>query len=559
MTTTSGVPGFRHLLILLLAMGVVLTATVVPGVFTTDDNNYLVNVLALRQGRITIAQSEGLTPSRELLFFDPAAWSRAVDTTPVASTAPPLYAPIALPFALFGWRGLVVLNTLAYLAAVAMVFAYAARYSSDPLTPWFAAAAVGLGGYLIEYAQGVWPHGLSIALCTAGILYAGRAIEDERPSYAVASGLLLAVATGVRYQNAALLAATGAGLLFLARNRLKAAAAFMLAAFPPIAVVSVVNHLRLDSWNPISKGPGYLSIAPQGRVGSVLDRLVMFWARVVDFSIRPPQTGPFSEAWVTYDPTTGAHLMMGVTSQKSLLQSAPWVVVALIAFVLAWSPWSSLDASQRRQLRLLSLPFFALIGTFAVAGVDRSEGLAFNQRYLLELLPLAAIAFAWSLDKRRLSLRSFQIGAVIGGMLVLIIILGTPIGGGPGVPLWVARQLAIFEVPLVLAAIVGTAWLLDRFGYKARLPLAAAAGACLAWGLMLHLSHDLVTSRWRRGLNLARTETLAEVLPNRSALVTYWGMKDAAVPLLFDHDLIILDAHADGGRDAPILIREVLR
>ena len=31
----------------LLALGLVLSITVVPGVFTTDDNNYLINVLAL--------------------------------------------------------------------------------------------------------------------------------------------------------------------------------------------------------------------------------------------------------------------------------------------------------------------------------------------------------------------------------------------------------------------------------------------------------------------------------------------------------------------------------
>ena len=53
----------------------------------------------------------GLPPSRELLYFDPAATGREVTTTPVASTAPPLYAPLALPFLLLGWRGLVLLNT----------------------------------------------------------------------------------------------------------------------------------------------------------------------------------------------------------------------------------------------------------------------------------------------------------------------------------------------------------------------------------------------------------------------------------------------------------------
>src|SRR5262245_13776291 len=119
------------LLVALVALGVGLSLNVVPGVFTVDDNNYLVNVLALRQGRVTIANTEGLPPSRELLFFAPTARSRVVTSTPVASTAPPLYAAIALPFSYLGWRGLVGLNTLAYLVTIYLVFAYTRRYSTD--------------------------------------------------------------------------------------------------------------------------------------------------------------------------------------------------------------------------------------------------------------------------------------------------------------------------------------------------------------------------------------------------------------------------------------------
>ncbi len=68
-----------------------LFVTVVPGVFIIDENNYLVNVIAVRQGHVTVANTAGLSPSRELAFFDPAPRSRAVNSTPVASTAPPLY------------------------------------------------------------------------------------------------------------------------------------------------------------------------------------------------------------------------------------------------------------------------------------------------------------------------------------------------------------------------------------------------------------------------------------------------------------------------------------
>src|SRR5262245_10727475 len=82
----------------LVFLGIVATASVVPGIFTVDENNYLVNVVALRHGHVTLKNTAGLSPSKELLFFEPAILSRQVTSTPVASTAPPLYAFIALPF-----------------------------------------------------------------------------------------------------------------------------------------------------------------------------------------------------------------------------------------------------------------------------------------------------------------------------------------------------------------------------------------------------------------------------------------------------------------------------
>jgi hypothetical protein len=263
-------------LLFLLALGVIVSLTVVPGVFTTDDNNYLINVLALRHGQFTVANTAGLSPSQELLFFDPGPWTRTVDSTPVGSTAPPLYAPLALPFSWFGWRGLVALNTLAYLATIAMVFLYSQRYATEASTAWMAAAAFALGGFVIEYAQGVWPHALSIALCTGGIVAAGRYIDsrdsrdsrasgDARASLAAASGFLLALATGVRYQNAVMLAVVGGAIGLWSREgpakaghylqrlwsprRWKALTAFVLAAMVPRAARAAVKNQSLKHKN----------------------------------------------------------------------------------------------------------------------------------------------------------------------------------------------------------------------------------------------------------------------------------------------------------------------
>lgn len=539
----------------LLVLGVLISVTVVPAVFTTDDNNYLINVLALRQGRFTVANTEGLSPSRELLAFDPGPWIRAVNSTPVASSAPPLYAPIALPFSWLGWRGLVALNTLAYLATIVMVFLYSQRHATEASTAWIAAAAFALGGFVIEYAQGVWPHALSIALCTAGIFAAGRVI-DGRPSLAATAGFLLGLATGVRYQNAVILAVVAAGIALWSTRRWKVLTAFVLAAAAPLAASAAINHIRLGSWNPISKGRGYLDVPlVEDAAGAVFNPLVMFWARVVDFSVRPPLLG-FS--WVTYDPVTGAHLMIGATLQKAMLQSAPWAILGLIVFALVWLPSFRMPETRRRQIRLLSLVTCAVLATFALAEVHRHEGLSFNQRYLLELLPLAAVGFAWALDGLTLSIRPLLVGGIWGVLIVLLILRGTPIGGGPQEPLWLLRQLALLKVPLLLSASLGVLWFVARSRERARPLLAAAAGLCLGWGLTLHLADDVAASHRLRARKLAETEALSGVLTNGSALVAYTGYKDAAFPLLFNRDIVILDARADEGADAPMLIRELL-
>ena len=549
------------LVMALAVLGMLVTATVVPAVFTIDDNNYLVNVIALRNGHVTVANTAGLTPSRELLFFDPGPWSRQVETTPVASVAPPLYAPIALPFSYFGWRGLVALNSLAYLVTTALVYACCRRYSQDPLTPWVAAAAFAFGGFALEYSQGVWPHALSVALCTGAIVLAGRSMEDAKAPLAGAAGLLLGVAAGLRYQNAMLIVAVGFGVFLLAaRRRFHLTIAFIALAAVPLLISSTINHARLGSWNPISKGQNYLHVpVVHGTQKSLTDPLLMFWGQVVDYSVRPPLTDPTAAGWMTYEPSTGAHLMMSVIVKKAMTQSAPWVPVALLVCMVAWLPVASGAEPRRRHLRLFSIAGGSVLAAFSFAGVARHDGLAFNPRYLLELLPLAAIAVAWAVDGLSLSLRVLLIGAIAGLLAALFVLLGLPLVGDGRDPLWLARQFVILKIPLALSAVFLATWVAIRTKLIASTwPVAAAAGACFGWALAVHIAEDVPAANALRRHHLARAEVLAPLLPDRSALVTYGGQKIAPAALLLDRDIVIVEAWVDEGADAPTLVRELL-
>lgn len=550
----------QSLLAALIALTVFLSVTVVPGIFIVDENNYLINIVALRSGHVTDTNTAGLPPSNELLFFDPGPWGRTVNATPVASVAPPLYAPIALPLSFLGWRGLVALNTLAFAATAWLVFFCTRRYSSRPQSAWLAGIAFVLGAFNLEYAQGLWPQCLSVFLCTAGVIAVLRRIDGGPSVLAGAAGFLLAIATGIRYQNAVILAVAGAALFLWDTRRLRSTAAFGLAALVPLSVSSLFNHARFGFWNPISKGPGYLTKPLTRDLTTILhDTVVMFWARVVDYTVRPPLTGPHYDSWLHNDPVTGAHLIWGAFLKKALIQSSPWIAISLIAFVLAWLSPRQLFTGSRRPLRIFSLVTAAVLMAFAVAGPGRTDGFAFNERYLLELVPLAAMALAWGTDALDLRWRSIGAGLAVG-IVTVIAILTTMSPASATERVGVPTQLLLMKLPLAIAGLSVVVWLIGlRNESRAHGLLSLSLGVCIGWALMLHVTQDLVPSRLYRRIHQQTTETLERVLPQQSAIVTYWSDKDPAGALMLRRDVVVLDLHADEGRDAPMLIDSLLQ
>ena len=276
---------------LLIALGLVLVVTTIKGPFIIDEDNYLVTVIGLRQGVLTVPGTEGLTPSKELFFFDPEAYGRIASRTPVFSIAPPLYAPIALPFVFLGWRGLVLLNTISYLLTAFIVFVTVKHFSTERQTPWLAAALVLFGGYAIEYAQGVWPHMLSVCLVTSAVFAASRVWNGGRPQIAIICGLLMGIATGIREQNIILTGLLGITLLLFGVKKIVSSFWFALGALLPLTLIGIINFFRQGIFHPFPKAVAFSGQLTQSVSGSSTSSpLQMFWARVVDFSSYPPIT-----------------------------------------------------------------------------------------------------------------------------------------------------------------------------------------------------------------------------------------------------------------------------
>jgi hypothetical protein len=486
------------------------------------------------------------------LYFDPNGHARPVTSTPVASSAPPLYAVLALPFSLFGWRGLVLLNALCFAAAAVLVFREVQRCAATRTAPWVGLAAFALCGFSLEYAQGVWPHMLAVFLCVAAFVLAGRAREGGGAVAAAAAGFLSALAAGVRYQNAVFAACLGLGLLVLAPKRRRVLPAFAAGSALPLLACSWINHLRLDSWNPISKGGTYLVPAVAGSSArTLLDPLWVLWSKVVDMSAHPA-FGPGLDrlnAWASRSETTGAFLSVPGVLKKSLLQSAPWMLVPLVGVVIALVLFRRRTGRASSELRAAGLVIWPMLAGFALAGFGRHDGMCFNQRYFLELVPLGAIAFALIVDE--LPLRwTAALGGVLLANAATAALLFLPVAS-------TARQLVELKAPLAIALLALAAWLLWKKADRAA-PLCAALGLALGWAFFVHALEDVPADHEVRELHARVARTLSPEVPQRSAVAACSNQKMGLGILQLDRDLVVVDVCVDDGQAAAPTIQALL-
>jgi hypothetical protein len=541
---------------LCLATLLILAATALPTAFTIDDCNYLSSVVGLRHGTLFLPGTAGLPASRALYAFEPTALTLQNPVTPVPPLIPPLYALVAYPFSYLGWYGLVLVNILASVATLALVFMAARRLAGKERAGWYAAALWFLGASTIEYAQGLWPQMLTVALTTSGLILAALATANRRHVQAMAAGFLLALAAGIRYQNAVLLASGFVILLAWGQARLRSALAYCLGALPPVLACALINHARIGSWHPWSKSVHYTAITAGAGGGSgggsfrpLQDFALSLWTRVVGYSAQPPfrdQAQSYMRKLASGDIVT----QWGVL-KKSWLQASPWMLVGLLAVVLAWSRRDYFADAARKHLRHMAVPLLAVLGTFGLAGVYRHDGLTFNQRYLLELAPLMAIAVAVGLSNVSPRWPFIAAGSALGTGAAACVLLA--FAGPTGYRL---QSL----VPLALAGAAACLWLLSLSRPRLGGPAGLAVAACLAWSLAVHLSTDLVGSRRARHFNLGRLGLVEEVLvPTRpAAILTAGGTGDAFCPLQLDHDLVVVADNGVSGAELPPLLDALL-
>lgn len=537
----------------LAVVALLLALTTVPGIFTIDENNFMVSVLSLREGGFEVPGTENLTRSKELAYFAPQPDRFVVRERPMTTDAPALYAFFAIPFSFFGWPGLFWVNIIAFVAAAACVYLAVRAHSAHAGAACLATAMILVGGFGIEYAQAVWPHMLSAALCVAAFLAASKVRRGSPAAFALVAGLLAGSAAGIREQNIVFAGGVGLTLLVFGPHRFRSSALFGLGVLLPLLFMAWVNYERLGIFHPVPKSTAYVSalgtqapaLAPVER--SALEPLEVLWTKVVDFSTHPIPKDTLEARFFHREEASGA-IMTGTVVKKALLQSSPWIGAALLVLLGAWWGWIGRSSPRRKEIMALSLVIGPVLAMIAFAGYAKTDGISHNQRYLLETLPLLAIALGLVLEDLNVRPALAFVGFVAGVItaFVSLLVVQAPL-----------KYVLIVNAPLVVGLALIIALALARYG-KVVAAFSVLLGCALGWAFFVHLTDDVRGVHAHRRANLERTAVLDSVVPDHSAIVAWGGSKDAAGPLQMHKDVVILDAWADRGQDAPRLVRELL-
>ncbi|MEO1014863.1 MAG: hypothetical protein AAFX08_06690 [Pseudomonadota bacterium] len=404
----------------LIAFGAPLAA------FTVDDFFYAQMAAAMaEEARLTFQQLSlpGAT-SIDMELAGPAPDGR------LAPQYPSGYALLAAPFyALFGLRGLILLNATAFLASAYCVWRLAINARFDRPT---AALAVGLFSFCSiapTYAFAIWPHMAALAFYLWALLLTIGAPGSARPRARLcAAGLVLGFALSVRADAILPMIAVFVWLRLFSGLDRKHAGAFVVGLLPGLFACALLNFAKFGVFAPISynKAEGATALGDYAllqalvyaalatllivnpawlglhRISSAVWRrdlrwpiigaaviiiigLLMigpsaqiakgFYALLIDLQVHPFEIGHC----VIKPDAAGVYTFCGLY-KRALLQSMPFLGLAVLA--LACFPRSA----SRREEALLWLAAAAFVAFYALKAWH--GGLSVNMRYLA---PSAAI------------------------------------------------------------------------------------------------------------------------------------------------------------------------
>lgn len=533
---------------------------VAPGHFVSDEGIYHQMAKAFADsGSLTLWPDYGEFPSPEL-----RTWNHVIGKDgSLQSQYPYLHPVLAWPFyKLAGFRGLFAMNATAYLVLAGICFLLGNRLWRDPRVAADAVILLTLGSYAWQYSQAAWSQVLAAAFLLAGVWFGVRAAQPDSHRnamlYGWAAGMAVGFGAGIRLDVFFMAPALFVPLLYDRRPRWQAAAAVLAGLLPGLLLLSLTNYAKFGTLNPLSYGRSAgatsissyipllsiglavlvaawigsryavwttlvrhrLAVSAGGAIlvagllilvpafGAILRRLLWgTWILVADLSQFGPEVGGIA---VTRGPA--GSIMYADTVKKALLQSLPWLPVALLPVMGT--------LRERSKIILHAIPILTVLAFLVVYGWQAWHGgYAFNLRYFVPLLPIFAIYGAKGVhmllhDIGSPGLRLAGALSALAAVMAWIYLLSrdTDIA---------AIEAVTLKTPLLLAAVLAALLLLTllpRSAAPVRKLAFLATSACFAWAFVMALLMDLPRTWFLRHYRYETGAFLTAHVPPNSVL-----------------------------------------
>jgi hypothetical protein len=555
---------FKIYLLILFAVAHILISifTIVPGYLSIDEATYhLMAKNFSESGNLEIWNGYREFPSPELESkFISARKGRLV------SQYPYLYSVLCFPFfRIWGYRGLFVINAIAFLGIMAFCYIIAKKLFNDKNLAFNACFVLLLATFSWEYSQAAWPHATQTLFIMAGfylcILSSYEKKEKFALSLAFASGLITGFAVGIRLDSIFVLPCILLSFFFLKPNRPWLVLAVCIGTLPGLLILSTTNLAKFGFFSPLSYGRAvglselkqYLPFA-----GIIVATFIVLWILrrssvttnikhhkrplifmiilmflvlsmvpgaskivirpfqgayqlLVDFRVRSLD---IEEGGLTRSSGGGMVYMGGL--KKSLLQSCPYLVVLLFPIIRIVR-----RSNESFQLILLFMIPIVFISFYSYHNAWHG-GLCLNLRYFFPILPFTSILTAYALGELSNNLNwrwkrvFFFIIITTGAIFLFLYQRPTTIDQEEfpflTVPLLIALTLIIFLIGRIKFAKINR-----QFVSRATL---IALFAAMVWSGLVAYLYDYTLARRFRQYNFNVADNAAKIVSNNSILFT---------------------------------------
>lgn len=549
---------FAHILISLF--------TIIPGYLSIDEVTYHMmakNFSELSGFEIWNGYKEYPSPELESKFIF-AHKDRLV------SQYPYLYPILCTPFyRIWGYRGLFVINVIAFIGIVALCYAIAQKLFNDRNLSINACLILVLATFSWEYSQAAWPHATATLFIMAAFYVFICSFKEETIRVALllalTCGFITGFAVGIRLDSIFVLPCFIFSFIFLKPWRPRLALAVCIGTLPGLSVLSATNYTKFGVLSPLSYGrsiespiglleimlylpfAGMITVAvavlwilTRYPVGATLRRykrpaiiitillvviLVMIpgvrktvekplngaYQLIVDFRVRDVD---IKEGALSRSQDGGMVYIGGL--KKSLLQSCPYLVILLIPFLII----------VRLDKEYVPLTILFLIPVFFISFYSYQNawhgGMCLNLRYFVPILPFTSIlsAYAW----RKLSGNlNWQWGKLplllifLTSLLFIILYLTLP---------YIDQQeFYCLNLPLLLALLLIILLLAYEKFTKLNWHLVcrttlAILLIAMIWSGIMAFFYDYLRDRHLRQFNLNVADSAAKIVSDNSILFT---------------------------------------